>query len=1076
MATRGMSEFKANGVDYTVNDPNVAPEFNAANAYSKGDYVNYQGNLYRLTADHAANTTWENTSKTDAILLGAELATEKANRKTADDTETTARENGDASVLNQIAPVFDADTAYTKGQYVTYNGTLYKLTADHTAGTTWANTSKTAVKMSAEMNSKVAELETADEQLKSALKGVMQIKDATAYTWDLGKNIASSGDEITSQGVALTKYIKVPQMTTFKKTIAGIGYNDEPDFVMIHEFDSQLVWKRRTSLNDFVSVGDDCEYVKIAYGYSNNTGISITFQILSTYFSVGIFEEAAFKRDLNSVEDIVYIGEEIDFSIAATKNGYINDSNQWFTPTGSASYLIPAKPDKREISVQANESYNSYLAFLTNDTVTEGQAPNYCAGTTRITIYAGSKKRLSIPSGCNYICFRKKPQADYDATPAYACIGDVDTRIDQLKSEFYHSMKLNTSFVKEAYPSTIIDSAIQYTDSTKSVSIPNIVSVVKGQIYNIKITNGLSPESVNNRNAVVVDTSNIIKQVISIETTANSTNVSTFVANTDGYLVLCVDKNYTNIEIDGFEMLSDIYNNAQQITGLRGNYIYKNSYSIPAYTTIGDYMPITFKPGCTYVIVLEANIQDGYVDGNYNSMGVSGTNIRRSIWAINGLEVFKFKVTNEITSYLWFRNGTDSAKTFSFTVEEWNNCDEWVTSEPDTITIASNTSSAPSKYISRYICDGIDDQVEIQAAINELSAKKGGRVLLCDGIYNIDTVTDSENSEIGYIGLNLPYIENFHYISIEGVSKPIRVGDGSTSRTIDLGAVINLTADAVSNIDNEDHITIIGALPVDNEYLKRPRALNLTIKNIGINIPTNEKAIRCIDAEYCGALEIENVAIGIGKYGTLSTTQNLDCIGIRGLGGWNYGIYYTIRCVKVLGVGIAFDLGGEHLIMEQCAVRFSWTPYRFYKYGITAQMAHPLTLINCCEEQCKTSLVFGANSMKPLVNIIDYNIEYRSTSAFNRSQKAIEEHSGDIYGSINFAGNDSTHVNISDLPFWESGSGVNMRTVNSVDPLYGTTANRPVHPYMMQQYYDTTIGKQIMFNGTNWTNMNGETV
>lgn len=68
--------------------------------------------------------------------------------------EATARQQaigaGDAAVLAQIAPVFAAGTAYTAGQYVTYEGVVYRLTADHAAGQTWANTQKAATNLGQE--------------------------------------------------------------------------------------------------------------------------------------------------------------------------------------------------------------------------------------------------------------------------------------------------------------------------------------------------------------------------------------------------------------------------------------------------------------------------------------------------------------------------------------------------------------------------------------------------------------------------------------------------------------------------------------------------------------------------------------------------------------------------------------------------------------------------------------------------------------------------------------------------------------------------------------------------------------
>ena len=54
MATKGMAEFRADGENYTINDPNNAEEFNPNKPYQAGEFVYYQGNLQMFTAPHAA--------------------------------------------------------------------------------------------------------------------------------------------------------------------------------------------------------------------------------------------------------------------------------------------------------------------------------------------------------------------------------------------------------------------------------------------------------------------------------------------------------------------------------------------------------------------------------------------------------------------------------------------------------------------------------------------------------------------------------------------------------------------------------------------------------------------------------------------------------------------------------------------------------------------------------------------------------------------------------------------------------------------------------------------------------------
>ena len=494
---------------------------------------------------------------------------------------------------------------------------------------------------------------------------------------------------------------------------------------------------------------------------------------------------------------------------------------------------------------------------------------------------------------------------------------------------------------------------------------------------------------------------------------------------------------------------------------LKGTYILANKKA----TAMSE--DATFKSGKTYVIILYSS---GYEKGRKLEFGVSNTNFSLFTEFVEHYAVVKYRPESDVTTHFWGYSTIGSSKTFAMWCEEWDLYDEALITPPDTIIVSASNSVWTDKYISKYICNWENDNITIQQAINDLPPT-GGEVILCDGNYIIDSLTDTEDEEVGLIAFEITNPTIKHFVSIRGKSKPIR----DSAHEIKLGAAFFFKTSVYNDLDSSQHVTIFGARPTDSQYMREPRALNFSIKNIGINLPGNQKSIKCIDGEYFSALEVENVAIGISSAGTVNTSPNANCIGIRGLGGWNYGIYYTIKCVKILGMGVAFDLGGEHLVMEQCAVRYSDIPYRFYKYGDVSKMAHPQTLINCCEEHCNKSLVFGANTNHPQVTLIDYNIEYRPTEhsgSWARTQKAIEETVGDINGEISFTINKENYTNIADTDFWESGSGINFITRNSVDKKYGTTANRPTNPNLMQQYYDTTLSKLILFDGTNWVDAN----
>ena len=56
--------------------------------------------------------------------------------------------------LADLAPEFSSSTSYTEGQYVTYNGDIYRFTANHSAGA-WSGNDATAVTIGAELQNKV---------------------------------------------------------------------------------------------------------------------------------------------------------------------------------------------------------------------------------------------------------------------------------------------------------------------------------------------------------------------------------------------------------------------------------------------------------------------------------------------------------------------------------------------------------------------------------------------------------------------------------------------------------------------------------------------------------------------------------------------------------------------------------------------------------------------------------------------------------------------------------------------------------------------------------------------------------
>lgn len=69
-----------------------------------------------------------------------------------------------ASLMAGIAPTFSASTNYTAGAYVYYNGTLYRFTANHAAGS-WTGTDATAVALGNDLGGQISDLKSATRNL-----------------------------------------------------------------------------------------------------------------------------------------------------------------------------------------------------------------------------------------------------------------------------------------------------------------------------------------------------------------------------------------------------------------------------------------------------------------------------------------------------------------------------------------------------------------------------------------------------------------------------------------------------------------------------------------------------------------------------------------------------------------------------------------------------------------------------------------------------------------------------------------------------------------------------------------------
>jgi len=137
--------------------------------------------------------------------------------------------------------------------------------------------------------------------------------------------------------------------------------------------------------------------------------------------------------------------------------------------------------------------------------------------------------------------------------------------------------------------------------------------------------------------------------------------------------------------------------------------------------------------------------------------------------------------------------------------------DEWAipTGRGATFIVAASDSSANSKAQVDYVCDGTDDQVEIQAAIDALPAI-GGRVLLLEGTFTMAAGLSWSTDNVVLEGQGEATVLDFTAIA-SGFSGIEILGS--------LGASEFVTAD-ISNADNFDVTVADGSTFAEGDFVK----------------------------------------------------------------------------------------------------------------------------------------------------------------------------------------------------------------------------------------------------------------
>lgn len=124
------------------------------------------------------------------------------------------------------------------------------------------------------------------------------------------------------------------------------------------------------------------------------------------------------EESIEGINEVAFEKMTIDLSQYATTASYISPTtDKWQAESGDQCWLAPVSENTKFLTVTANSTEPTMIAFLASNSHTTGNTPEYVTGGNLVTISPAGSKRFKIPTGCNYIYVAKLSNSE-DFTPA----------------------------------------------------------------------------------------------------------------------------------------------------------------------------------------------------------------------------------------------------------------------------------------------------------------------------------------------------------------------------------------------------------------------------------------------------------------------------------------------------------------------------------------------------------------------------------------------------------------------------------------------------------------------------------
>lgn len=399
--------------------------------------------------------------------------------------------------------------------------------------------------------------------------------------------------------------------------------------------------------------------------------------------------------------------------------------------------------------------------------------------------------------------------------------------------------------------------------------------------------------------------------------------------------------------------------------------------------------------------------------------------------------------------------------------------------------LAAADSSAADKLKADLVCDGVNDEIELNCACNcNLTVSKYANVLLLPGTYHIDNFLNYKNNgyHYGIIVLNSANSGGQYSVRISGINKDHREMTSATKIVVSSTAHAQITA--------EEEFSIIGAIRFGSVNMGIFNNMyNLDIKNLFIELYGIDKPLVGVDGAGFSQLGVENVTVMAKVAGTMILPIKFDLhqpikgvTGIRGVCGSNRGKGNYIKSCLLANMHEALALTGEHFIVEDTLMYSSIYGFTVGNYPVQPVMEHPNVFIGCSVEKCVN---FGLlTRYGETVEFVNAGEPMQSITYIGGSTEPAYELSDGSFGNTNpikeiikgaYSGIFQTDWRKDTPIFLSDGSGKNIEARNTLHLEKGSSSQRG-HILGRQEgsrYYDTDLGKPLFVHNGTWVDAAG---